>query len=260
MNKKSNKTIGFRQDFGPGDLERVVAENDDLLAQYYVDEDRYVGRALNRDDNASVFIGPKGVGKSAILQMVRLGQRATGDHDRVIEITPDDLAFNALVNINARTPLLKSARENQWLFKSLWDYVLCVEILRRESTPTTGIEALIRKLFGSSHQREQDRLQSITLTDDGQPSSMTDKMLDLVKAIELQGSYGEVSVKGRIEMDQESGSQSHDLKLLQLINNVARQIDKTISHEYFILIDDLDLNWQGTDLQNSFLGAMFQSI
>jgi hypothetical protein len=54
--------------------------------------------------------------------------------------------------------------------------------------------------------------------------------------------------------------QSEDLKLLQLINNVAKGLPERLRHEYFILIDDLDLHWQGTPLQNAFLGTLFYSM
>jgi len=102
MVKKRKATLPFRSGFGIGDLEKTVAERDDLLVNYYVGQEKYVSRALNRDDEAAVFIGPKGIGKSAILQMVRLDQIASGNSSRIIEIAPDDLAFNALVNIGDR--------------------------------------------------------------------------------------------------------------------------------------------------------------
>jgi len=251
--------LTFRDGMTFSDLQRTVAERDDLLAQYYVGRERYVDRALNREDEASVFIGPKGVGKSAVLQMVRLDQESRGNTGRVIEIAPDDLAFNALVNVQSRTPLLNRPGDNQWLFTSLWDYVFSVELLRRESPSKGGVASILKSLFGTKHELEQKKLLQLTLNDDGTQSTMTDKMLALVHEIELEGTYGDVNVTAKVELE-DSALRSSDLKLLQLINNVAKSLPQTIKHEYFILIDDLDLHWTGSPLQNAFLGAMFFSI
>lgn len=259
--RKTKDFLAYRPHFGVGDLDRLVAEADEDLAQYYIGEERFVARAENRNDPASVFIGPKGVGKSAVLQMVRLRQRATGDEERVIEIAPDDLAFNALVNIDARTPLLSSPRENIWLFTSLWDYVLSVAVLEREPTGAGGIVGMLQRMFENRFHQQQKELLSLTLRDDGSRSTMTDKMLALVEAIELQGSYGGATGTAKVELaDERPSGKAEDLKLLQLINNVAKQLPHNIQHEYYILIDDLDLHWTGTELQNAFLGAMFLSI
>jgi len=251
--------LNFREGRTLSDLERTVAERDEMLAQYYVGRERYVDRALNREDEASVFIGPKGVGKSAVLQMVRPTQNSYGNSDRVIEVAPDDLAFNALINIESRTPLLSGPGNNQWLFTSLWDYVLSVAILTKESKTKAGVAGILKKLFGAKHEKEQKQLLNLTFSDDGTQTTMTDKMLALVKAIEIEGKYQGSGVSARIEVDS-AAIQSSDLKLLQLINNVGKSLPQTITHEYYVLIDDLDLHWTGSALQSAFLGAMFFPI
>lgn len=257
---KQSSLLKFRQGMTFNDLQRTVAERDDMLAQYYVGKERYVDRALSRDDEASVFIGPKGVGKSAILQMVRLDQRNAGNTDRLLEIAPDDLAFKALVNIDSRTPLLSNPGSNQWLFTSLWDYVLSVAILARETPGRAGIAGLFTKLFGTHHQKEQERLLNLTFDDDGTQSTMTDKMLALVSAIELSGKYADTGVSAKLHLADSSSAKHTDLQLLQLISNVAKNLSESLTHEYYILIDDLDLHWTGSELQDAFLGSMFFSI
>src|SRR3990172_8139339 len=145
--RKERDYLAFKPDHGYGDLERIIAEEDDMLACYYVGHDLYFARAHSRDDPASVFIGPKGVGKSAVLQMVRLEEEGHGNTDRIIEIAPDDLAFNALLQIQDRSPLLQTPGDNRWLFKSLWDYVLCVAILEREHGDRRAIEQALKNWF-----------------------------------------------------------------------------------------------------------------
>jgi hypothetical protein len=89
-----------------------VAEDDPELQGYYVGPDRYVNRAMSFTDPAVFFVGPKGAGKSAILQMVRLNRAA--DEGRVIDIRPDDLAFSALANVSATTPILSEVGKHQF--------------------------------------------------------------------------------------------------------------------------------------------------
>jgi hypothetical protein len=129
---KQRNYLKFKQGFGISDLKLTVAETEANLPSYYIGKDQYVDRAINREDLTSVFIGPKGTGKSAVLQMVRCHASASGNENRVIDLSPDDLAFRALSNIDARTPFLETPSQNRWLFTSLWDYVLSIEILTRE--------------------------------------------------------------------------------------------------------------------------------
>src|SRR4051794_35518779 len=78
---------------------RLVAEEDPNLSEYYIGRERYVDRALDVDDPATFFLGPKGAGKSAVLQMCRLTIGI--DNPRLVSISPDDLAFSALANVEA---------------------------------------------------------------------------------------------------------------------------------------------------------------
>jgi hypothetical protein len=102
----------------PQYLGKVVAEQDPELQDYYVDQERYVARALDFKDSAVFFVGPKGAGKSAILQIVRLIRAP--DQGRIINLSPDDLAFSALANVNATTPIPAGGRGDG---RDAWDPV-----------------------------------------------------------------------------------------------------------------------------------------
>lgn len=251
--------LSFRKNFNISSLSSTVAEDDPNLAQYYISPESYLDRALDREDQCSVFIGPKGAGKSAVLQMVRNHGIVTGNSNRIIDIAPDDLAFNALLNIDTRTPLLSSPGQHQWLFTSLWDYVLCAELLQRDSVDRGTLESLLRTILGAKNQQQQKQLLKLTLNDEGKQNSMTDKMLSLISAIEIEGSYGDGKGKARVELIEPTPTNT-DLQLLQLIANVAKSLPKSLTHDYYILIDDLDLHWTGSPLQNAFLASMFQTI
>ena len=148
--------LHVREGARPGDLGRLVAENDHQLDQYYVEPERYVERALDVDDPAIFFMGSKGIGKSAILQMVRLLRKA--DSKRIINVSPDDLAFSGLANIKAETPLLAEPTKSQWVFKSLWDFILCVEVLKRECQDYDTLVGILKRVFSSKEEKAAQKL------------------------------------------------------------------------------------------------------
>lgn len=242
---------------------KIVAEEDPELQEYYVDPERYVDRALDFKDAAVFFIGPKGAGKSAILQMVRL--RRAADAGRIINITPDDLAFSALANVHASTPILSEVEKHHWLFKSLWDYILSLEVLRREYKDrnlfSNFFMELVRSLFGSKHDKEARQLLKISLGDDGQQQSLSARILQLVNEVELSAEVPQkAKLGGKAKIDATKASPANHLWLLSLINSVAKKIAESVSAPYYILIDDLDLHWHDSPIQNAFIAALFFSL
>ena len=90
MSRKKAKLIKRRELLrGIVDLGRLVAEEDQNLKSYYVGREFYLNRALDMTDPVIFFMGPKGIGKSAVLQMIRLEK--SHDINRIINISPDDL-------------------------------------------------------------------------------------------------------------------------------------------------------------------------
>ena len=245
--------VSITPDFG-----RLVAEQDKDLADYYVAPERYVARAVNIDDPATFFVGPKGIGKSAILQMVRLTRES--EENRIISIAPDDLAFSALANIDASTPLMKDASNNQWLFKSLWDYVLSLEVLRKEFQEHSAYENYLKRIFKSESKKKAESLLKISLSDDGSLQSLSSKILQLVREVELSAGYDKTKLSGKVSIDGKDVGKGDQLNLLGLVNSVAKNLPATLKHPYYILVDDLDLHWSNTPIQNSFIAALFLSL
>lgn len=250
--------LAFRPDRNLTSLGLLVAEDDTQLELYYVGKDRFLARALDFNDPAAVFIGPKGVGKSAILQMLRIERKA--DIGRVIDISPDDLAFSALANVTARTPLLIEAQRNQFLFKMLWDYILALEVLKREYGDRSRFGSIFTALLGDHDAKQAKRLMEISLSDDGQAETLSAKILALVNEIEVTGETEGASISGTVRLDPSSLLKDKQLQLLGLINNVSKRLPQRIDHQYYILIDDLDLHWTDSPVQNAFLGALFLSL
>ncbi|MCC7349173.1 MAG: hypothetical protein IT446_01265 [Phycisphaerales bacterium] len=242
----------------PPKLGDIVAENDSELVQNYVNRQKYVDRALDLNDPAVFFVAPKGVGKSAILQMVRLLR--SKDQHRIINISPDNLAFSALANVNASTPLLSEPQRQQHLFRTLWDYVLIIEILSHEHASSGGMVDWIASLFADKDSKDARRLLKITLDDQGNGHTFTERILQLVKEVELSGDAVGGGVAGKVVLHNANTAGTQQLQLLSLVNAVARKLPGRVSHRYQVLIDDLDQDWNGTPLQNAFIAALFQSL
>jgi hypothetical protein len=237
-------------------LGMLVAEQDPNLERYYVGREQYLDKALNIDDALIFFMGPKGIGKSAILQMVRL-ERAR-DQKRVIDIAPDDLAFSAFANLRVESPLLMDALRGQWLFKSLWDYVLLMEIWERENSAVQNRIEKFKSLFMKSKDEKRiQRLFQITISDEGETVSFTDRILELIKEVELSAQAGDTEIKGKVSLQHGS---SRRFQLLAEINHAVKRLPDVLKHEYYILVDDLDLHWRNEPNQNAFIAALFLSL
>jgi len=237
------------------DMGRLVAEEDANLRNYYVGRELYLDRALNINDPVVFYMGPKGIGKSAVLQMIRLEK--AHDVNRIINISPDDLAFSALANLRLESPILSDFGKGQWLFKSLWDYVLLMELWGRENSGKQDIWANFKRLFRSKDERRIQKLFNITITDKGNPMSLTDRILQLMKEVELSAQTGEVEVSGKVKLDHVAASQ---FQLLSEINHAVKTLPTVLRNEYYVLIDDLDLYWANEPNQNAFIAALFLSL
>lgn len=235
---------------------KLVAETDGNLAQYYVSPERFVERAIDIEDPSTFFVGPKGVGKSAILQMVRF--RAKGLGHRLVDIRPDDLAFSALANVQATSPILGEATQHQWLFKTLWDYILTLEVLKQEYPDTSLLSSWFDTLFQGKYRKEARLL--VTMSE-GKDVSLTERILQLIKEVELSGEYagGKGSLKVSVDSSKRTNT-GEPLHFLSLVNSVAKKVRDQVSRKYYLLIDDLDLYWSNTPTQNAFIAALFTSL
>lgn len=234
------------------------AEDDPNLATYYVDTRNYLARALDFDDPAIVFRGAKGTGKSAILKMVEF--RRQSDELRLVRISPDDLAFSALANVEVESPVMQSAVRNQWLFKCLWDYVLAVNLLRREHRATNTLSDLIGNLFRGDDVRQARKLLSLALNDDGSPPpNFTETMLKLVREVQVawEAQGGRVEATARMQPLERPPQHLH---LLNMVNQVAKALPRLLNHRYHVLIDDLDLHWHNEANQNALIAALFAAM
>lgn len=232
----------------------AVAENDPNLSESYWNRAKYVDKAELFDNQSIFLVGPKGIGKSAILQMIR-NDNFSGGH-RVINIRPDDLAFSAVANLKTEDSLLPKIN-NQWLFKTLWDYVLAIEVLHQEYTNENSLWDRVKDLFNGESEKRARRLICSAYSTGSYRSSMTDRIIQLIKELELTMSSHGASVGGKVVFNEKSTNVS---LLLNDINHIVKEIDKLLDHKYYVLIDDLDSYWENDPTQNAYISALFDSV
>ena len=262
MGRKQKPGIILKAGRTSADLGRLTAEYDSHLGKYYVGRDRYVNRALNMEDQASFFLGPKGSGKSAILQMVHL--EMADQPNRIIRLSPTQLAFSALANIDIASPLLQDPQKKQWLYKSLWDYIFATEVGGREFVDEGSIIGKLKNFVRGKDERLVRRLLRMKYDDNGQPESLSTRFLKLIKEIELSGTVDidglQLGAKGTIDPREGGSNKQGQFKLLGMIHQVAARLADTIHSQYYVLIDDLDVDWHNEPVQNEIVAAMFASL
>ncbi len=248
------------------DIEHIglaQAEHDLRLNEYYVGRDYYLERALNMDNPTAVYVGPKGIGKSAILQMIRIERES--EAKRIIDISPDDLAFTALANIEYEHPLLSDAERHQHLYRTLWDYVLTLEVAKREyKNDRSQVKEFLRRWTRTYDEKVVNRLLEKSLGDATEDLPLSKRILALVSEFEANIATPYMAGGASVSFGQPASDSptSNQLSLLSLINDAVKALsnDKVIRSPYYILIDDLDHYYRGTESQNAFIGALLLSI
>ena len=116
-------------------------------------------------------------------------------------------------------------------------------------------------IFRGKHESQARRLLAISVDDTGKPQavSLSGRILQLVKEVEMSGEAEGIKVTGKATLNQDSNS-GRELHLLNLVNSVARHVADNLRHGYYILIDDLDRHWVSSPIHKEFIAALFMSL
>ena len=264
MTKKKKLGLKLRPGYTSVDLGRLTAEDDKELQKYYVRREKYVDRAINMNDAASYFVGAKGSGKSAVLQMVRVEfqQQHSQVPTHVIDISPTQLAFSAFAHIDVTSPLMRDASKTMWLYKTVWDYIIVTEVGSREYPDQYRLIDFLMSAIRGYDERQLRNLLRLSLNDQGKPETFAGRFMKLVKEIEISGDIGaeggKIEVKTKIDPNAAAGTGKYGL--LSLVHQVSTRLADTMQSTYYILIDDLDVDWHNEQTQNAIIAAMFSSL
>jgi len=254
----------------------AAAENDDaFLAECFVDN----GTAAILADvtkNQSVIVGRVGAGKSALIRHLEEAERCK-------RIDPQEFAMQHIESSSAIQLLNEIGVSLDVLFQALWKHVLTVEVLRLRYD--AGDENKIREgldLFFSSKDKKESAREALHYfkefggTDFWQTTEMrireivqrTEKSLEselganaLGTLAKLKGRNGESLQERKQIRDrcQRAVSNVQMLKLHKVVDALQEVMDDK-QRKYFIVIDDLDTNWAGTQIRYRLIRALIEAI
>ncbi len=207
-----------------------VAERDVDLLQYFIST-----KAFARVDSgsASVIIGPKGSGKTAILRAL---QAKRGSANSII-ITPEIFATSMLRQVVEGSG---SVWDEDQAFVSTWIFSILVEVFKRISANPKGVPGPALKSV-RAFLRDNAKYEEVDIFT---------RFIGYLKRIEgvKVGNY-EISLKTR--MLQELYSLAPLYELVPKLRGVGG--------EMLILLDELDQGWDNTEHANRFIGSLLKA-
>ncbi len=229
---------GKLNDIGTGLAE---AENEDF-DNYYVDNEYYEkASSFSKKHRELFFIGRTGSGKSAILEMIRIKK---GDASRVINITEEDFAVEILLSRPEVTDIPMQHRT--LAFKTLWKYVIIVNILK--TLHGNSDNSWDRLLYGNSNDKKVlkilDRFGELSI----EQKNLTEQIISFIQLIQticiIEDKYQDL------------------YNLFRLLNNFEKyDLQSHVAKKYlYILIDDLDKNWTGSQDNVDLIRCLFECI
>ncbi|HET9080008.1 MAG TPA: hypothetical protein VFO01_05780 [Trebonia sp.] len=219
-------------DFGAPAAERDIERG---LEGYFVESEAY-NRV--RTGAKRILIGGRGIGKSAIFQILARRERDAGSF--VIELAPEDYSYELL------TQTMASQSNGSWAkhgaYAAAWKYLLYVlimkEIAARRVRLPKGTGGQIYKYIRDNHvNHEASRLASLV------------SYLKRMEGIKI-GPY-EASMRAR-ELEK--------LYKLEEINHLLPVLrDVAASRRVIVLVDELDRGWDSSEDARAFVAGLFQA-
>jgi hypothetical protein len=219
-------------DFGAPSAERDIERG---LDEYFVESEAY-NRV--RSGTKRIVVGKRGIGKSAIFQVLARRERDEGSY--VIELSPEDYSYELL------SQTMASEHSGSWAklgaYAVAWKYLIYVlimkEVSRRKVHLKKGEASRIYKYIRDNHANDN--------------ASKLSALVSYLKRMEgLKIGKYEASVKTReLEKLYKLEELHHLLPGLQEIANQRRII---------VLVDELDRGWDSSEDAQAFLAGLFQA-
>jgi hypothetical protein len=218
-------------DFGAPAAERDI---DRGLEEYFVESEAY-----NRVKSGAkkILIGGRGIGKSAIFQILARREREAGSF--VIELTPEDYSYELL------TQTMASQSGGSWAkhgaYAAAWKYLIYVLIMKEVATRRVhhrkGAGGEIYRYIRDKHVSQASKLAALV------------SYLKRMEGIKI-GPY-EASVRAR-ELEK--------LYKLEEIHHLLPALrDVAAGRRMIVLVDELDRGWDASEDARAFVAGLFQA-
>jgi hypothetical protein len=220
-----------RVDFGAPAAERDIERG---LDEYFVESGAY---SRVKAGTKRILIGGRGIGKSALFQVLARRERAAGSY--VIELSPEDYSYELL------TQTMASEARGSWAkhgaYAAAWKYLIYVLIMKEVSIrriPLGRAGGQIYKYVRDNHANQQ--------------ASKLAALISYLKRMESFkiGRY-EASVRARELGKLYKLEEIHHL--LPALREVARR------RRVIVLVDELDRGWDSSEDARAFVAGLFQA-
>ena len=221
-----------RIDFGAPSAERDIERG---LGEYFVESEAY---ERVRTGAKRIVIGSRGIGKSAIFQVLAQREREAGSY--VIELSPEDYSYELL------SQTMAAENSGSWAklgaYAVAWKYLLYVLIMKEVSAK----RAAIRKGAGNDIYRYVRDNHS---SPQGSKLSALVSYLKRMEGIKL-GKY-EASIRTR-ELEK-----LYKLEEIHALLPSLREVART--RRIVVLVDELDRGWDSSEDARAFVAGLFQA-
>jgi hypothetical protein len=219
-------------DFGAPAAERDIERG---LAEYFVKSEAY-----NRIKSGAkrILIGGRGIGKSAIFQILARRERDAGSF--VIELAPEDYSYELL------TQTMASQSSGSWAkhgaYAAAWKYLILVLIMK---------EVSVRRI----HLRKGSGGEIYKYIRDKHANQKTSKLAALVSYLKrMEGiKLGPYTASVRARELEKLYKLEEIHHLLPALREVAA------SRRVIVLVDELDRGWDSSEDARAFVAGLFQA-
>ncbi len=221
-----------RIDFGAPAAERDIERG---LEEYFVESEAYNRVRLG---SKRIVIGNRGIGKSAIFQVLARRERDAGSY--VIELSPEDYSYELL------SQSLVGENSGSWAklgaYAAAWKYLIYVLIMKEIS----------KKRIHLRKSAANDIYRYIRDHHVSQQSSKLSALISYLKRLEAVkvGKY-EAGLRARELEKLYKLEEIHHL--LPALTEVAR------SRRIVVLVDELDRGWDSSEDARAFVAGLFQA-
>lgn len=221
-------------DFGAPAAERDIERG---LEEYFVESAAY-NRV--RSGAKRVLIGGRGIGKSAIFQILARRERDAGSF--VIELAPEDYSYELL------TQTMASQSGGSWAkhgaYAAAWKYLLYVlimkEVAARRVRLPKGTGSQIYRYVRDNHVNHQ--------------ASRLSALVSYLKRIEgIKVGFGPYQASMRARELEKLYKLEEIHHLLPVLRDVAD------SRRVIVLVDELDRGWDSSEDARAFVAGLFQA-
>ncbi|AWV24261.1 Hypothetical protein RADP37_05388 [Roseomonas mucosa] len=210
------------------------AEKDQQLLEYFVTSD-----ALNRltKKNKSLVIGRKGTGKSALF--AKLTQVfSEQDRTHVVTVKPSYNSINNLMNdqVVARNFGVEIFFQHCWIRHLYKESLIQIGATQSGFAPNSYY-AFARKIAATENYVGKD---------------IVDSIIDFISRLRIKaGTLGELGISLEKNLREEG-------QIAEYERNLSGMLDS--GEKVVILVDDLDLGWNNSELSNSFLMGLLSAV